>query len=158
MAEIPPIGDTYIDDIIKAQDVYNPGLNKRQGVKLRELIKLLRDRLEQGIARLSDGKVDTQTSYQLSQENYSTEEKSKLGGLREHFRGYYVTVEALTAAVPAATAGDYAFVDQGAAADAQLYIWDSSDNKWVLSSAGGNGAESGYYRAGYDRAGAGLYG
>jgi hypothetical protein len=50
MAQIPPIDDNYIDDIIKAQDVFNPGLNKTQGVKLRELVKLLRDRLEQEIA------------------------------------------------------------------------------------------------------------
>jgi hypothetical protein len=50
MAQIPPIDDSYIDDIIKAQDVFNPGLNKTQGVKLRALVKLLRDRLEQEIA------------------------------------------------------------------------------------------------------------
>ncbi|MDN5288966.1 MAG: hypothetical protein JWR38_5240 [Mucilaginibacter sp.] len=142
MAQIPPIEDTYIDDIIKTQGVYNPNLNKTQGIKLRELVKLLRDRLEQEAAGLSDGKVDKQTGYQLSQENYSPEEKSKLGGLREHFRGYYVTVAALTAAVSTGTVGDYAFVDQGAAADAQLYIWDSNDNKWVLSSAGGSIAEA----------------
>jgi hypothetical protein len=137
MAQIPPIDDSYIDDIIKAQDVYNPGLNKTQGVKLRELVKLLRDRLEQETAGLSDGKVDKQSGYQLSQENYSPEEKSKLGSLHEHFRGYYISVEALIAGVPAGAAGDYAFVDQGPDADAQLYIWDTGDTKWVLSSGGG---------------------
>jgi hypothetical protein len=44
MPQIPPITDAYIDEIIKASDVYNPTLNKTQGVKLRELIKLMRDR------------------------------------------------------------------------------------------------------------------
>lgn len=50
MAQIPPIGDAYIDEIIKAVDPYDPSLNKTQGVKLRELIKLMRDRMEQGVA------------------------------------------------------------------------------------------------------------
>jgi hypothetical protein len=43
MAQTPPITDAYIDEIIKASDAYNPTLNKTQGVKLRELIKLMRD-------------------------------------------------------------------------------------------------------------------
>ena len=43
MSNIPPITDAYIDEIIKAPDAYNPSLNKTQGVKLRELIKKLRD-------------------------------------------------------------------------------------------------------------------
>jgi len=48
MAQIPPINDAYIDDIIKSStEVYNPAVNKMQGVKLRELIKLMRDRSEQ---------------------------------------------------------------------------------------------------------------
>jgi hypothetical protein len=47
MPQIPPITDAYIDEIIKAPDAYNPTLNKTQGVKLRELIKLMRDKLEQ---------------------------------------------------------------------------------------------------------------
>jgi len=50
MTPIPPITDSYIDDIIKSVGAYDSGLNKTQGVKLRELIKLLRDRFEQGAA------------------------------------------------------------------------------------------------------------
>lgn len=48
MAQIPYIDDQYINDIIKAAETYNPTLNKTQGIKLRELIKRLRDRMEQG--------------------------------------------------------------------------------------------------------------
>lgn len=44
-----PIGDTYIDEIIKSAGSYDPALNTTQGVKLRELFKLMRDRIEQGI-------------------------------------------------------------------------------------------------------------
>jgi hypothetical protein len=51
----------------------------------------------------------------------------------EHFRGYYVSAAALTAAVPSAIPGDYAIVDTGAVADAQTYIWDNDLPGWVLS-------------------------
>ncbi|WP_293308186.1 hypothetical protein [Pedobacter sp. UBA5917] len=47
MSQTPTITDAYIDEIIKAPDAYNPTLNKTQGVKLRELIKLMRDEIEQ---------------------------------------------------------------------------------------------------------------
>jgi beta-glucanase (GH16 family) len=49
MPLIPPMGDAYIDEIIKAVDPFDPSLNKTQGTKLRELIKLMRDRMEQGV-------------------------------------------------------------------------------------------------------------
>lgn len=42
------IDDDYINSIIKSSGPYNPLLNKTQGVKLRELIKLLRDQIQQG--------------------------------------------------------------------------------------------------------------
>lgn len=45
---IPFIEDAYIDEIIKSAGSYNPSLTTTQGVKLRELIKLIRDRIEQG--------------------------------------------------------------------------------------------------------------
>ncbi|MDN5288969.1 MAG: hypothetical protein JWR38_5243 [Mucilaginibacter sp.] len=42
MAEIGLITDGYIDEVIKSSDVYDLGLNKALGVKLRELVKLFR--------------------------------------------------------------------------------------------------------------------
>lgn len=47
MANNPIIEDAYIDDIIKSAGSYDPSLTTTQGVKLRELIKLMRDRIEQ---------------------------------------------------------------------------------------------------------------
>lgn len=55
MPEIQPINDAYIDSIIKAADAYNPNLSKTQGIQLRELIKLMRDRFEQQLANVSGG-------------------------------------------------------------------------------------------------------
>lgn len=53
MAQIPPIEDSYIDDVIKSAP-YDPGLNKTQGIKLRELIKLMRDQMSQSNAQIND--------------------------------------------------------------------------------------------------------
>jgi len=62
MPQIPPITDAYIDEIIKAPDAYNPTLNKTQGVKLRELIKLFRDKLDQSGG--GGGNILTPVTYQ----------------------------------------------------------------------------------------------
>ena len=155
MPLIPPITDSYIDQVIKAANPANPAINKTQGADLRMLVKLLRDRLEQEIAATGaaeavlrqnaddalqgqiDGKVDKVSGYGLSQENYSSAEKSKLSGLSEHYKGTYTSLAALTAANPSGSAGDYAFVDLGAGQDAKMYIWDTGDHHWVLSSGTG---------------------
>lgn len=52
MEQIPPIEDAYIDSIIKSGGAYQPSLTKTQGVKLRELMKLFRDRFEQEMTAL----------------------------------------------------------------------------------------------------------
>lgn len=47
MPQIAPIDDNYIDDVIKSAGPYDQKINTTQGVKLRELIKKLRDYIEQ---------------------------------------------------------------------------------------------------------------
>ncbi|WP_324730966.1 hypothetical protein [Pseudomonas paeninsulae] len=78
------------------------------------------------------GKVDVDGAKVLSDENYTTAEKSKLAGLEaQHYRGTYTNLAALQAAVPTGVAGDYADVDAGAADPVLRYIWDGSDSEWV---------------------------
>ena len=52
-----------------------------------------------------------------------------------HFRGKYLTLAALQAAIPTANDGDYAEVDAGAGSSVQLYVYDAQDG-WIGSSAG----------------------
>ena len=79
-----------------------------------------------------DLKVDKVAGYGLSQENFTAAEKAKLAGLEgSHYRGTFVNVAALQAALPTAQEGDYADVDAGAGAPVQRYIWDESDSEWV---------------------------
>lgn len=79
-----------------------------------------------------DLKVDKVAGYGLSQENFTAAEKAKLASLEgSHYRGTYVNLAALQAALPAAEPGDYADVDAGASAPVQRYIWDESDSEWV---------------------------
>ncbi|MCJ0743120.1 hypothetical protein [Pedobacter montanisoli] len=64
MAQIPPITDSYIDEIIKSQGAYIEGINKTQGIKLRELIKRLNNYFEQEIPK--------NTSQLINDSNYVT--------------------------------------------------------------------------------------
>lgn len=87
-----------------------------------------------GITTALSAKVDKVAGKQLSTEDYSAAEKSKLAGLDpNHFRGMFATLAALQAAVPAANIGDYAFVDPASGADVIQYLWDSNDGKWVYN-------------------------
>lgn len=54
------------------------------------------------------------------------------GGTPDHFKGVYVSLAALQAAVPTGNPGDYAFVDAGVGNNPNIYIWDDSDSDWVL--------------------------
>lgn len=84
---------------------------------------------------LADGlatKVDKVAGKQLSDENYTSAEKTKLAGLEAaHYRGTYVNLTALQAAVPTGVAGDYADVDAGVGSPVLRYIWDANDSEWV---------------------------
>jgi len=93
--------------------------------------------LQADYTSLQTTKVDKITGYQLSQESYSTTEKTKLASLSEHYKGTYTSSSALSTANPTGNPGDYAFVDTGTGADAKMYIWDNNDTHWVLSSGTG---------------------
>jgi hypothetical protein len=77
-------------------------------------------------------KVDKVAGKQLSDENYTAAEKTKLAGLEAaHYRGTYVNLAALNTAVPSGVAGDYADVDAGVGSPVLRYIWDANDSEWV---------------------------
>ena len=57
----------------------------------------------------------------------------------QKFRGVYVSLAALVAAIPTANAGDFADVDSGSGSNAARYIWDASDAAWLEQSGSGAG-------------------
>lgn len=82
-------------------------------------------------------KVDKVAGYGLSQENYTSAEKTKLAGLEgSHFKGLFASLAALELAFPSAVAGDYADVDAGVGSDTVRYLWDVDDVQWVASGSG----------------------
>lgn len=82
MAQIPFIEDAYIDEIIKSAGTYDPSLNTTQGVKLRELIKQIRDRIEQG------GPANESDAYLLARSNHTgTQAISTIVGLQDFLDG-----------------------------------------------------------------------
>lgn len=77
-------------------------------------------------------KVDKVEGKQLSDENFTSAEKSKLAGLESsRFVGQFVSLQALKAAYPTAPIGSYAYVDEGSGKNTVKYVWDSSDSTWV---------------------------
>ncbi|MDR1457279.1 MAG: hypothetical protein LBI47_00265, partial [Puniceicoccales bacterium] len=80
----------------------------------------------------NDGNYVTDASYVHTDNNYTTEEKTKLAGLDDnHFKGSYPSLDALETAYPTASDGDYAYVGT-AGTPAIMYLWDVTDEEWVL--------------------------
>lgn len=73
-----------------------------------------------------DEKVDKVLGKGLSDENYTSEEKTKLASLESSkFKGLYPTLAELQTTHPTSESGDYAFVDGGIGNPNELYVWDS---------------------------------
>lgn len=88
--------------------------------------------LQTALDSLESSKVDKVEGKVLSDNNFTTAEKSKLAGLEgSRFKGLFTTVQELKDAIPSASAGDYADVDGGAGHDVSRWIWDVSDAEWV---------------------------
>lgn len=88
-----------------------------------------------GLSAALDEKVDKVTGFGLSQENFTSAEKSKLAGIEgSHYRGLFSSFAALTSGVTSPVAGDYADVDDGVGSAVERYIWDVSDSEWVKQS------------------------
>lgn len=92
-----------------------------------------------------DKKVDKVAGKGLSDENYTTAEKTKLAGLESSkFKGLYPNLAALKVDYPEGAGeswsngegGWYADVDAGTGSDTIRYVWDKSDDKWVSGGSG----------------------
>jgi hypothetical protein len=81
MPQIPPITDQYVDDVIKSSGPYVENINLTQGVKLRELVKTLRDYFEQEIPEFTSQLVnDSSYITEMMLNGFPTE-----GGIRKPF-------------------------------------------------------------------------
>lgn len=81
-------------------------------------------------------KVDKVEGYQLSQEDYTTEEKNKLAGLESSlFLGVYSSLAELEAAHPTSDRpGEYAFIPAGG--NIYMFVWDDVTEMWVTIGSG----------------------
>lgn len=85
-----------------------------------------------GLSDAMDAKVDKVAGKELSDNNFTNDEKTKLSGLEgPHFKGTYPSLAALQAAGIEAVAGDYADVDGGAGQETFRCIWDVTNEEWV---------------------------
>lgn len=84
------------------------------------------------LINLLDAKVDKISGMGLSENNFTNALKAHLEGLEgTHWRGVFPNEAALIAGATNPVAGDYADVDMGVGHDAERFIWDASDSKWV---------------------------
>ncbi|WP_293787443.1 glycoside hydrolase TIM-barrel-like domain-containing protein [uncultured Pedobacter sp.] len=90
MAKITPITDGYINEIIKASGPFNPNLNKTQGIKLRELIKKLRDGAadETSIYNLISPAINAVMVTSFDEFGYDTTIRSNIGATK-YFNAIY---------------------------------------------------------------------
>ncbi len=88
-----------------------------------------------GLQTALDNKVDKLAGYGLSQNNFTSAEKSKLASLESsRWKGQFVSLVALQSGVPSPQPGDYADVDEGAGHDIVRFVWDNTDSAWVKQS------------------------
>lgn len=81
-------------------------------------------------------KVDKVEGYQLSQEDYTTDEKNKLANLESSlFLGVYSSLAELEAAHPTSDRpGEYAFIPSGG--NIYMFVWDVVTERWVTIGTG----------------------
>ncbi|HEY6915151.1 MAG TPA: hypothetical protein VI413_10785 [Paludibacter sp.] len=76
------------------------------------------------------GKVDKNGTDRLMTQS----EGDKLAGINEHWRGTFISLEALKAAIPVGVSGNKATIDGGIGTQPQEAIWDVSDEDWFIGS------------------------
>lgn len=64
---------------------------------------------------------------------FTAEEKAKLAILEKHYQGIYPDLQTLQSSVTDPKAGDYADVDGGTSDNITRYVYDPSDNTWIVS-------------------------
>lgn len=74
--------------------------------------------------------VEKETGKGLSSNDFTTGEKNKLSSLSNQFKGYFLSLAALSLAFPTGTAGDYAIIRKSGQPDSQA-LWDTDDSEWV---------------------------
>lgn len=79
-----------------------------------------------GLATALAGKVDRDGAKQLSDENYTTSEKIKLGNLTDNFKGFFANATARNAANASPAAGNYCLQE-----DTNSIWYYSSGGQWV---------------------------
>lgn len=79
-----------------------------------------------------ESKVDKEAGKVLSEENFTTDEKTKLSGLESpKFKGQFLSLADLNSA-DVGEEGGYAYVDGGEGGTVDLYIWDAVNSLWEV--------------------------
>lgn len=89
-----------------------------------------------------DGKVDKVPGLGLSQNDFTDALYDKLSSIEgSKFQGLFVSLVALSTAIPVGEPGWYAWIDPGTGGvPTEVAIWDVDDAEWFVTSSGGGGS------------------
>lgn len=120
------VGDTPVNIKIKYES--NPNTNAFTDAEKEKLFGI-----EAGATKETPATIKQKYESNDDTNAFTDSDKAKLDNMvGSPFRGEFLSLEELTAGVTDPRVGDYAYVDQGVGSDVVKYLWDSSDQKWVL--------------------------
>jgi len=121
--------NVFIDNITNTYDVQFP--NKSGAIT--ETLAMMSD---------VDEKLDKGAYAGTDAQSLKDEIDTKLdaSAYNQHFKGVYVTLSALNAALPIASVGDYAQVNEVGGTDVVNYNWDAEESIWVAGGGAGGAA------------------
>ena len=93
------------------------------------------DQGERGESGAADTPEQIKSKYESNDNTnaFTDAERDKLAALEgSKFLGEFVSLSALQTAFPTAPIGSFAYVDGGVGQQVEKYLWDSSDNNWVV--------------------------
>ncbi|MDH2636789.1 tail fiber domain-containing protein [Acinetobacter nosocomialis] len=84
----------------------------------------------------SEGVGQFEFDQALQKLNLLIAEKLDKNSYVQHFKGVFLSEDALKLAIPSASDGDYAHVDAGVDQLVKVFVWDATDNDWFEQKSG----------------------
>ncbi len=121
--------DAY--NILKVDKIVGQGLSENNFTN--DLILKLQSIEKLATADQTGNEIKSLYEAEPNTNGFTDAEKTKLAGLEApHFKGQFPNITALRTTIPVGIEGNYAYVDAGIGSDVESYIWDNTDNEWIL--------------------------
>lgn len=130
---VPVTVNTFIDDVSESYNVQFP--NKTGGEE--ETFAMVSDLTKSQVGLSNVDNTSDANKPVSGPQQTALDLKLDASAYNQHFKGVYVTLAALNSALPTASIGDYAQVNEVGGTDVLNYNWDNEESIWVAG--GGTG-------------------